>query len=215
MKLTPALNTYRQLEQKLIRVFRHFDGLCKHCFDDSVTALRDHRNVDPDDLCCCLVDNQVQDHWRTTNAAQTAAHGSRWNKVLADKETDWLNVGRRRLPGNGPCPALSCSGCILKDFRPPTCSTQLCPKMLRILNNLKIVTGPTTAPRQLEELGGVPSPLNAMFGLPGPKATPKSIAQFAHWLDEFDARCLAIPKDRWQAEIKREQDDFARVVNNN
>ncbi|MEK7139491.1 MAG: hypothetical protein AAB817_02220, partial [Patescibacteria group bacterium] len=119
-----------------------------------------------------------------------------------------------RLPGNGPCPALSCNGCILKSFRPPTCSTQLCPKMLRILNELGVVAGTTGAPRQIEDMAGIASPLNSLFGLDKTKATAADIDRFSQVIDDLDRQCRAIPPEQWTAAVARTKDHFTQRAGN-
>lgn len=211
MPTRQELLAYQRLEKKMARLFRHFGDLCKHCFDHSVVALRERRDVDRRELCCCLVDNQVQDHWTTLNAAQNTMNGPNWSKKLDANDQSTIDVGQRRLPGNGPCPALSCTGCILNSFRPPTCSTQLCPKMLRILNELGVITGPTAAPRQIEEVAGIKSPLNGLFGINKATATAADIDRFSTAIEDLDRQCRELPPAQWTAAVQRAKDHFTRL----
>lgn len=211
MPTRQELLAYQKLEKQMAKLFRHFGDLCKHCFDTSVVALRERHDVDRRELCCCLVDNQVQDHWQTLNAAQTAMSGPNWSRQLEANDQSTIDVGRRRLPGNGPCPALSCTGCILNSFRPPTCSTQLCPKMLRILNELGVVAGPTSSPRQIEEIADITSPLNALFGLNKTTATAAEIDRFSQAIDDLDRDCRQIPPEQWAAAIQRSKEHFTKL----
>ncbi|MFA5358632.1 MAG: hypothetical protein WC310_02285 [Patescibacteria group bacterium] len=198
------LTIYRQAEKELIGFFRVFDDLCKRCFDKSLEMVKEGRFIDRDEMCCCLLDNQVQDHWNFIDRAQKAMNGPGWSKKLAEKNSNWLEVGKRRLPGNGPCPALRRSGCALNSFRVPTCSTQLCPKMLRILNNLGIVKGKTAAPRQFEEFGNLYSPLNYLFGLEKKEAAAEKIDKFFQLIRDMKDKCKDVPPEKWKAEIAKE-----------
>ncbi len=54
--------------------------------------------------------------------------------------------------GNGPCPALGPCGCRLKKYRPITCTTQLCSKMLAVLKELGLIDAPTRSALQIEDL---------------------------------------------------------------
>ncbi|MFC1452376.1 hypothetical protein ACFLSJ_03420 [Verrucomicrobiota bacterium] len=103
-----------------------------------------------------MIDNQVHDNWESLNAVQ-----SRFDRHWYDSMR--RPTGVRRL-GNGPCPALGERGCRLKKCRPITCTTQLCSKMLAILNDLGLVRTSTHAALQIEDLIAVPDILPDLYG---------------------------------------------------
>jgi hypothetical protein len=215
----PKLTAYLRLERELIRVFRYFGDLCKFCFEQSLEKIKAERGIDTHELCCCLVDNQILDHWRCVDEAQKTIHGPSWRQKKSSEagsgfagNSDWLGIGRRRLPGNGPCLALSNHGCVLANLRPPTCSTQLCPKMLRILNNLGLIKGKTAAPRQIEDFKNIKSPLNALFGLNRETVTPAEIDNFLKLIHELEQQFRQIPAAKWQEAIVKEKNNFSQLI---
>ncbi len=68
------------------------------------------------------------------------------------------------MPGNGPCPALGDHGCRIEKCRPITCTTQLCRKMLIVLNELGIIKAPTYTALQIEDLVPLPNILPSLYG---------------------------------------------------
>ena len=102
-----------------------------------------------------MIDNQVHDHWETLTPVQSHYDRS-WYEKLAP-----LPMGR--MPGNGPCPALGEQGCRLRKCRPVTCTTQLCSKMLDVLQRVGLYDGRISSARQIEELLPLPDILHALY----------------------------------------------------
>jgi Fe-S-cluster containining protein len=103
-----------------------------------------------------MIDNQVHDNWEVLNANQNRSDRNWYAKLRP------LDMGR--MPGNGPCPALGPTGCQLKKHRPITCTTQLCSRMLEVLNNLNIVTCPVHSALQIEDLVELPDIMPTLYG---------------------------------------------------
>lgn len=156
-----------------------------------------------EDLCCCLADNQVQDHWCWLEAAQKTMNGPKWQDKLTPKGFDFLDLGKKKVAGHGPCPALTVKGCTLRDFRPPTCSTQLCAYQLQVLNELGLVQGPTNVPRQIEDFWNTASPLNQLYGIKPGEPDRAAIAKFKTLINDLEKKILAVPPDKWQAAVDR------------
>lgn len=149
------LQAFHKLERSLWKLFDMFGPLCGRC---ARKTLREHaagQRENRESWCCCMIDNQVHDHWDTLNPVQE--HFDRkWYDRLEP-----LPLGR--MPGNGPCPALGSSGCRLKKCRPVTCTTQLCSKMLDVLQRVGLYRGQTSSARQIEELIPLPDILHALY----------------------------------------------------
>ncbi len=160
------LEWYKEIEKSLWRFFRLFDNLCLLCFQETITqindgGLRNNRNY----WCCCITDNQIHDNWESINAIQKRIGGKNWYQKIKSK-TDFRNsIFKRRLPGNGPCPALCEQGCLIQQFRPITCATQLCEKMLYILSKLEIKNVAWSTPLQIEDIIELPEILRIIYGL--------------------------------------------------
>ncbi|MDP6810506.1 MAG: hypothetical protein QGH31_07245 [Kiritimatiellia bacterium] len=107
--------------------------------------------------CCCMIDNQVHDSWEALNAIQVRSDRD-WYEKLPRQDMG------RSMPGNGPCPALGETGCQLKKHRPITCTTQLCTKMLIVLNALDLVMSPVHHALQIEDLIELPGILPTLYG---------------------------------------------------
>ena len=84
-----------------------------------------------------------------------------WYNKLQEKS---LNLSCRRMPGNGPCPALGSKGCMIAKCRPVTCNTQLCEKMIYILVKAGVISPQKKAPLQSEDIISLPSILPDLFG---------------------------------------------------
>lgn len=160
------LEWYKEIEKSLWKFFRLFDNLCLLCFQKTINqinedGLQSNRNY----WCCCIIDNQIHDNWESINAMQERISGKNWyQKIKAN--TDFRNsILKRRLPGNGPCPALCEQGCSIQRFRPITCTTQLCEKMLYILSKLKVKNVDWTKPLQIEDIIELPEILKILYGL--------------------------------------------------
>lgn len=185
------LQWYLAIEQQLKSFFRLFDDLCAYCFEQSVEAVKAGRKIKPDRLCCCLADDQVRDYWICLDPIQTKMTGKGWrNKLPTDPSLQGIRADK------GPCPALTCHGCAIKTYRPPTCSTQLCPYMLAVLHRLGIIPSSDPLPQQIEDLLQIASPLDILYGIRHGNISEESIRSYQTKLAEFTARLKAIPSDQ-------------------
>ncbi len=150
------LGWFHQIEKALWSFFALFGNLCSTCARQTLEDISTRERKGRDAWCCCMIDNQVHDNWESLNVVQ-----SRFDR-------HWYESIRRpkgaRTVGNGPCPALGDNGCRLKKCRPITCSTQLCSKMLLILNDLGVIRKPTQAALQIEDLISLPDILPDLYG---------------------------------------------------
>lgn len=195
MKLSNhQLDLFCAIEKELQAFFRLFENLCEQCFIASKSALESGNKNSDCPLCCCMVDNQVHDYWSMLNQVQRTKRGPRWSDELPKIK---VKIGRRRIPGNGPCSALSEKGCTLRNLRPPTCSTQLCLNMIAILIQLALVERPHSVPCQIEDLLKLPSPLNALYGIEKQVCNNEQIEAFRKELQELRKKFNDIdPKKR-------------------
>ncbi len=189
------LQQFHDVERALWKLFSVFGPLCGRC---ARKTLREHAAGKRDDRaswCCCMIDNQIHDHWDTLNPVQ-----SHFDRKWYDKLTP-LSMGR--MPGNGPCPALGAQGCRLRKCRPVTCTTQLCSKMLAVLRCVGLYDGRTTAARQIEELLPLPDILHALYrtGGKGRKVTRDEVAQYIGMIHAYRAKFEAVAEDAHCAAI--------------
>ena len=150
------LRWFHQIEKALWSFFALFGNLCSNCARRTLEDLSTGERAGRDAWCCCMIDNQVHDNWESLNAVQ------------ARFDRQWYDPIRRpkgvRTVGNGPCPALSDQGCRLKKCRPITCTTQLCSKMLVVLNDLGVIRSATHTALQIEDLITLPDILPDLYG---------------------------------------------------
>jgi hypothetical protein len=150
------LKWFHQIEKALWSFFALFGNLCSTCARQTVQDVSTGKRKGRDAWCCCMIDNQVHDNWESLNAVQT----------LSDRH--WYESIRRprgmRTLGNGPCPALGDQGCRLKKWRPITCTTQLCSKMLVILKDLGVIRQSAHSALQMEDLIELPDILPDLYG---------------------------------------------------
>jgi len=161
------LQLFKEIEKSLWRFFKLFDNLCFLCYQETVKQVNEGRGRDNRKYwCCCMIDNQVHDNWESLNAVQQRIGGKNWYEEIK-KETDSFRreIINRRMPGNGPCPALGETGCTVKRFRPITCTTQLCEKMLFILSRLAVENVAWDKPLQIEDIIKLPEILKTLYGL--------------------------------------------------
>jgi len=182
------LQRFHEIERTLWRLFALFDPLCARC---ARKTLREHaagERTGREAWCCCMIDNQVHDHWDTLDPVQSH-YDRKWYARLTP-----LPLGR--MPGNGPCPALGPKGCRLRRCRPVTCTTQLCSKMLDVLQRLDLYRGPTTSARQIEELLPLPDILFGLYG--GARSRRKvaagEVADYLASIRAYTARLAAFPE---------------------
>jgi|GEM_PF-5312796 hypothetical protein len=155
------LKRYREVERLLKRFFLLFGNLCSYCFSESMAAISS--GIRPNKaFCCCLIDNQVHDHWEALREVQEIVNGPNWVRAINENS---LETGRRRLPGNGPCKALCSQGCLLSSMRPPGCSTLVCSHMVFVLCELKLIEPRDIEDCEIDKLLGAVSPLEHLYGL--------------------------------------------------
>jgi len=150
------LRWFQQIEKALWSFFALFGDLCGRCARRTLEGVSTGERKGRDAWCCCMIDNQVHDNWKSLNAVQTRF------------DRQWYESMRRpkgvRTVGNGPCPALGDEGCRLKKCRPITCTTQLCSKMLVILKDLGLIRNATHTALQIEDLIALPDILPDLYG---------------------------------------------------
>ncbi|MFU8780260.1 MAG: hypothetical protein ACNA71_04455 [Kiritimatiellia bacterium] len=189
------LQHFHDIERALWRLFGCFGPLCGRC---ARKTLREHAVGDRSarvDWCCCMIDNQVHDHWDTLNPVQSH-YDRKWYEKLVP-----LPLGR--MPGNGPCPALGEAGCRLRRCRPVTCTTQLCNKMLKVLAALDLYAGPTESARQIEEFVALPDILFALYGArrDNRKVPVSDVQVYLDAIHGYRRRLEAVPAARLCAAI--------------
>ncbi|OGY54444.1 MAG: hypothetical protein A3B15_00770 [Candidatus Buchananbacteria bacterium RIFCSPLOWO2_01_FULL_45_31] len=154
------LHWFQKIERSLWTLFRLFDDLCGECYSLTIRQADSGERSKRSYWCCCLIDNQVHDNWPKLDAVQSRSD-RHWYQKLGLKKISLVN---RRLPGNGPCPALGDKGCQIGHYRPIACTTQLCEKMLFILTEAQLISGPIDSPRQIEDLISLPDILPTLYG---------------------------------------------------
>lgn len=151
------LKWFNQIEKELGTFFDLFGDLCSRCAKKTLREIEQRQRKGRSAWCCCMIDNQVHDNWEALNAIQVRTNRD-WYKALPQQDMG------RRMPGNGPCPALGHTGCQLEKHRPITCTTQLCTKMLIALHALKLVDSPVHHALQIEDLIELPDILPTLYG---------------------------------------------------
>ena len=185
---------FLEIEKELEAFFRLFQFLCERCYLDTIEKVRNHQRDGRQYWCCCLIDNQVHDCWPSLDAIQKRFTTDWYQKL---RQRDSLPV-KARMPGNGPCPALGLSGCMIKKCRPITCTTQICEKMLYILKRLKVVILDNSQPLQIEGIISLPDILPELFGLRNRKKVSKEdVQRYKDAVIQLRKKLLSIPeKDR-------------------
>jgi len=201
-----GLKRFREIEKMLKRFFSLFEDLCAHCFTESMGAIAS--GVRPHEgMCCCLVDNQVHDYWQPLSEAQEMTNGPNWAQPI---EQNSFATSKRRMPNNGPCKALCEHGCLLSCMRPPSCSTLVCPHMIRVLADLKLCQNPKhDGNYEIDELLGVQSPLDTMYGIRSGNA---SSDQYVNALRALTERMRTIPESQRKAAISRSKSRISRSI---
>lgn len=152
---------FSEIEHELALLFKLFSPLCEMCFSTTLEQEKTHCRKKRQSWCCCLIDNQVRDNWKPLDFIQKR-NDTNWYQKITDKNAD---IKKGRMPGNGPCPALGKSGCLIKKCRPITCSTQVCEKMLNVLDKTGIFSNNATFALQIEDIIDVPDILPELYGL--------------------------------------------------
>lgn len=180
------LRWFHALERELWSLYALFGDLCGRCarktLRDAAAGCREGR----DQWCCCMIDNQVHDNWETLDPLQCRRDRGWYAKLTP------LPLGR--MPGNGPCPALGPTGCRLPQHRPITCTTQLCVKMLRVLQRLDLYAGHADFALQIEDIVPLPRILPVLYGSAGKKGAAVSVED----VDQY-RRSIRVLRERMAA----------------
>lgn len=187
------LKWYSGIESELSLFFKLFSPLCTECFSRTVDQVelqeRSHRHH----WCCCLIDNQVHDHWKPLDAIQKR-QDSQWYQKLIGKGRV---MKKGRMPGNGPCPALGPSGCLMKKYRPVTCNTQICEKMLYVLSRASVIKCETARPLQTEDILDVPDILPELYGMRRSRQiTEQDVRKYREAIAKLRRAMEAIPEEK-------------------
>ncbi len=179
-----------EIEGELSKFFRLFLPLCSKCFLHTDNQLEKKERRNRKFWCCCLIDNQIHDNWELINTIQKRFN-TQWYKELS-KDV----VVKKRMPGNGPCPALGPSGCLIKKCRPMTCNTQVCEKMLYILNKTGMIRCEATIPLQIEEIVETPNILPILYGVKNDKSvTDQEVCEYKRVIKQLRTRFGCVPKE--------------------
>jgi hypothetical protein len=190
------LKWFHGIEKVLWSFFGLFDDLCDRCATMTIQRVESGDRSDHDAWCCCMIDNQVHDNWDTLNTLQARLDPNWYEPLKREK--------RPRMPGNGPCPALGPCGCRLKKYRPITCTTQLCSKMLAVLKELGLIDAPTRSALQIEDLVTLPDILPSLYGVGRQsKVTHDQVQAYVNTVKEFRSQFETIPGNRRKAAITR------------
>jgi Fe-S-cluster containining protein len=182
------LKWFYQIEKALWSLFDQFEDLCGRCAVKTLQDVERGQRKGRDAWCCCMIDNQVHDNWEALNT----------NQIRSDR--DWYDklprqdMGRR-MPGNGPCPALNETGCQIRRHRPITCTTQLCTKMLVVLNTLNLVKCPVHHALQIEDIIALPDILPSLYGTARKpkKVTRDDVNRYVATIRSLRDRFAALP----------------------
>jgi len=146
-------------------------------------------------------------HWESLNPIQSRFDCHWYEKLTANG----CVTKKNSLPGNGPCPALGLSGCRVKKCRPATCSTQVCEKMLYVLNQSGTVACKTSSPLQIEELIGV---TDIMFELCGIKnrreITASDVREYKDAVARLRTRLASVQNGNRQTLIEQALEKYLR-----
>jgi hypothetical protein len=155
------LKWFKEIEKNLWAFFRLFGDICSLCAGKTCNQAAKRIRGKRKSWCCCMIDDQIHDNWQPLNLIQCRIDPKWYEKIR--QETGDLKI--RRMPGNGPCPALGISGCIIEQYRPITCTTQLCEKMLFVLGEVGIIKKAQHAPLQIEDIISLPNILTDLYGV--------------------------------------------------
>jgi hypothetical protein len=158
------LKWFKEIEKSMWAFFRLFDDLCSLCatktIDQTSGRVRDKRKS----WCCCMIDDQIHDNWQSLNSIQCRID-PKWHEKIKQEKEEQEELKVRRMPGNGPCPALGPKGCLIRHYRPITCTTQLCEKMLYVLGETGVIKKTQHAPLQIEDIISLPAILPDLYGV--------------------------------------------------
>jgi len=187
------LQWYSGIENELSLLFKLFSPLCAECFSRTVDQVEERERSNRQFWCCCFIDNQIHDHWGPLDAIQKR-QDSGWYQKLIDKG---MVIKKGRVPGNGPCPALGSSGCRITKCRPVTCNTQICEKMLYVLNKAKVIECEMARPLQTEDILAVPDILPELFGMRRNKQiTGQDVREYREAIVKLRHAMEAVPEER-------------------
>ncbi len=188
------LKWFHRIEKTLWSFFMLFEDLCARCAKRTIEEVENGQRRCRHEWCCCMIDNQVHDNWESLNCVQLRNNPD-WYESLRERKGP-------RMPGNGPCPALGEAGCLLAKHRPVTCTTQLCTKMLRVLNDLKILKCKTESALQIEDLIKLPDILPSLYGTGRTqKVNAEDVDAYIAEVNRLRERLAAIPKEKRKQQI--------------
>ena len=180
------------IENELSLLFRLFSPLCSDCFSLTIGQSERRERENRRFWCCCLIDNQVHDHWESLDAIQSRLDPKWYQKLKGNNSLSRIG----RMPGNGPCSALGPSGCLIKKCRPITCGTQICEKMLYILSRTAVVDCLAVGPLQIEDIIDVPDILPELCGLRrGKQITERDVRKYREAIVELRQKLSVITKE--------------------
>jgi hypothetical protein len=196
------LKWFHGVEKALWAFFALFGDLCRRCAEQTQRDVESGRRDRRESWCCCMIDNQVHDNWESLNAIQSQF------------DRDWYaafrRVGVARMPGNGPCPALGERGCRIGKFRPITCTTQLCDKMLGVLHDLDVIGKPANSPLQIEDLIPLPDILPALYGTGKPRRVLASeVEAYLAGVRAIREKLAAVPPEARRRAVEARFDESA------
>jgi Fe-S-cluster containining protein len=191
------LKWFYQIEKELWKFFDRFGDLCSRCALQTLEESAGGRRANRDRWCCCMIDNQVHDNWEALNANQNRSDRNWYAKLKP------LDMGR--MPGNGPCPALGPTGCQLNKHRPITCTTQLCSRMLEVLNSLKLVKCPVHRALQIEDIIELPDILPGLYGSGRKpcKISADEVEVYIRTVRQLRKKMAALPQKQREQAINR------------
>ena len=182
------LKWFKEIESELWSFFRLFEDICGQCYNYTINQAEGHAGRDISNWCCCLTDNQLHDNWDCLNPLQKTID-SKWYEKLKGKGVE---LGRCRMPNNGPCPALGRQGCLLGHFRTISCTTQICGKMMEMMKRLKVIDNYKRAPLQIEDIIPLPVILPILYGIKPGKVDESQVKEYLRSLRDLKKKMKAI-----------------------
>lgn len=180
---------FKEIEKTLLTFYQLFEDLCSKCAVYTINNVKNSSRKNRDLWCCCMIDNQVHDNWEILNNVQSKFDNNWYDRI----KNNSIDLGRNRMPGNGPCPALGFNGCLLAKYRPITCTTQLCGKMLTMLYRLDIIGKFKSVPLQIEDIVFLPNILPILYGYKkGKKVELKKKQEYVRTIKELTAKFKSI-----------------------
>ena len=193
-----SLARHRKFEKCLSGFFRLFGNLCALCFEKTVSQITEGNHRDKmQHWCCCLTDNQVHDNWDLLDGTQRLISGPGWYDLVKQRSAGWQSsIPKRRLPGNGPCPALCEKGCFIAHCRPITCTTHVCEKMIFVLVSAGLSDADCYKPLQIDEIVGLPNLFHILHNGDGKGVSTSAFEQRIRLIETLTKRLGEISPGR-------------------